>query len=161
MDGKKIRNVAIGVGVVALVIIALSLVSAFLTSVVPILITAVVAFVLGRMSVNMNLLDLVRRGRGQQSAAKPAEKPAAKRAQAPARADDQPAKAAEKPPKQVEVPVLPEADDADFRVKTVDDVLKESRRLEDEISQRNAAYDPTAALEERRRRLLGDQSGEQ
>lgn len=155
MDRKTIRNGAILIGVVALVIIGLSLVSAFITSVVPILITAVVAFILGRMSVRTNLLDLVRQGR--QAASKSTPKPATKPAAKPASAEVVPAEK----PKVVEVPVQPESDDVDFKVKTVEDVLKESRRLEEEISKRNTDYDPTAALEERRRRLLGDQSGEQ
>ena len=159
MDTKTTRNLVILIAVVALVIVGLSVLSSLLTSVVPVVITALVAFVLGRMSANVGLRDVVKRLR--QPASKPAAAPAQKPAKAQAR---QPESAAQTPPKPVEKPVQPAAEadeDIDFKVKSVEDVLAESRRLEDEVAKRNTAYDPTAAIEERRRRLLGDQSGDQ
>ncbi|MCB9450752.1 MAG: hypothetical protein H6672_04900 [Anaerolineaceae bacterium] len=161
MDTKTTRNLVVLIAVVALVVIGLSVLSSLLTSVVPVVITALVAFVLGRMSANVGLRDVIQRLR------KPASKPAEASAQKPAKAKARtPESAVQTPPKQAEKPVQPATEaetdeDIDFKVKTVGDVLAESRRLEDEVAKRNTAYDPTAAIEERRRRLLGDQSGDQ
>lgn len=153
MDATRIRNLAALVGVVALVIIGVIVVGSVVTSIVPVLLTAVIAFILGRLSVNFNLLEWLRQRRANK-ASKPAEKPerAVKQAASPV--------VEKSPRKAVDVPAQPaaEEEEIDFKVKTVDDVLAESRRLEEEVSKRNTGYDPAAALEERRRRLFGDQS---
>jgi hypothetical protein len=158
------RNVIVLAGVAVAALIILGLVSTILNAIVPLTIVAVVAFILGRMSTRMNLFQA-----GMNLASR-----ATKRAEAP--------QAAANPATQQEAPVtekskplpqtrtLPQTDkldetkitlsDEDFKVKSSEDILAESKRLEDEVAKRSATYDPAAALEERKRRLLGDQKDE-
>ena len=53
-----------------------------------------------------------------------------------------------------------EAEITDFEIKSEAEILAEARRREAEIARQSTEYDPAAALEERRRRLLGDQADE-
>jgi hypothetical protein len=45
----------------------------------------------------------------------------------------------------------------DSVIKTEEQLRAESKRIEEEVSKRTAGYDPKAAIEERKKRLLGNQ----
>ena len=163
---QNVRNIIIVAGVVILALVVLGFISNLLSSILPLTIVAVVAFVLGRMSTRMNLMsvagDFVTKrllgsllGGGRSASKKPAKKeqPAAKPVTKPAA-------------QEVAVPVDPApnevtveerlADPVDFEIKTTEQLQAEARRLEEEVAQRNTEYDARAAIEERKRRLLGD-----
>jgi hypothetical protein len=162
MNNLSLRNVLIVIGSVVAALIVLGVISTVLTQIVPLLIVAVAAFILGRLSVNVNLLDATRSAlsRGvsaaSQAAAKPAARPAVQtQAEPTASADADPGKT-------VRLPQTDRLDEARLNVadrepvlKSEEEVLAEARRREEEIAKRSAGYDPSAALEERRRRLLG------
>src|SRR5690242_14725096 len=97
---NTIRNVLIVVAVIAIAYFAIT----FISNIVPILITAVAAFILGRLSVNFDLLNFIRSARAAQvtraattaaaataapvvAAANVAAKPAPAKAAAPAQAE--------------------------------------------------------------------------
>lgn len=162
---NTIRNVLIVVAVIAIAYFAIT----FVSNIVPILITAVAAFVLGRLSVHFNLLDFVRNARSAaqtvQAAATTAAAPViAKVADKPA-----PAKAAVKPtPAPVEQAAERLADepkkdesillDPNFEIKTPEQIEAEARQREQAAKQKASSTSPDAvqaALEERRKRLLG------
>ena len=54
----------------------------------------------------------------------------------------------------------PELLDPNFEIKTPEQIAAESARLEAEASQKAAAMDPKALIEERKKRLLGDKGGQ-
>jgi hypothetical protein len=152
---------------IALVVIGLMAIN-FLTNIVPILITAVAAFVLGRLSVNYDLMGIVRgllkRERPAPQAttvvegtatAKPATtgKPVA----APV---DTALKERQERLKEAEAPRQDALLDTDFKVKTPQEIEAEARLREQELTQKAQAPSPdavAAALEERKKRLLGGQ----
>lgn len=145
---KNIRTILTLVAVVGILIVVVLFLNAIMAAIVPIGITALVAFILGRMSVNFHVLSLLRR--------QPAAARTEQTAPAPEKSAAMPAVTStikEAPPKVA----LPEKDD-DVKVefKTEKDINADAVRLEMEIAKKNATYDPTAALEERRKRLLGD-----
>ncbi len=153
MNDKTIRNILIVVTVVVVALIALGFISTLLTNIVPILIAAVVGFLLGRASVNTNLFDLARSMRVQKPAPttvtveKTAAKPAVKVVETPAQPEQTPAERL--------------ADGADelkeMTVKSGEEIEAEARLREQEIAKRASSPDAVqAALEERRKRLLGD-----
>lgn len=165
---NTIRNILVVVAVIAIAYFAIS----FVSNIVPILITAVAAFVLGRVSVNFDLLGFIRNARAAQAtraaaaattaAAAPvvaavnvAAKPAPAKAAAPAPAAAE--KAAERladEPKPDQSGLL----DPNFEIKTADQIEAEARQREQDAMQKakNASADAVqAALEERRKRLLG------
>lgn len=172
MNNLSLRNVLIVLGALIAGLIILGVISTVLTQIVPLAIVAIVAFVLGRLSVNVNLLDVVRNALSSAATAAttPAEKPAARPAvtkAAPPQKDPL--------PKTDQLPQTDRLDKAksnmidsesepkpleDFVIKSEAEILAEARQREAELSQKKnaAADDVAAALEERRRRLLGDQS---
>lgn len=166
MNNISLRNVLILLGAVIVVLLALGFISTVLNQVIPITLALIVGVVVGRMSVNVNLADVVKdalRRQPKQTAARPEAAQAAASTQAPAQTtpDEQTraeVEAIKRRLADVEAEPQQTAEVTDFKIKTEEEVQAEARRLEDEVARRSAAYDPTAALAERRKRLLGDQS---
>lgn len=175
MNNLSLRNVLIVLGALVVGLIILGVVSTVLTQIVPLAIVAVIAFVLGRMSVNVNLVDVLRNAiTTAATQVMTAEKPAAKPAAKPQVAQAAPQKSAL--PKTSQLPQTDRLDAAktnmidhesearpveDFVIKSEAEILAEAKQREAELSQKNTAADAVnAALEERRRRLLGNQNGE-
>ncbi len=156
----NIRNGLLLIVAVVIAIVVLGFFSTLLSAIVPIGITAIIAFILGRLSVNVNLLDMIRSAR----AAKPAE--AAKAVETSAKETtksapvqkqvDKPAQAAERladEPKDDNILL-----DPNFEIKTPEQIEAEARQREQEAMQKASSGNADAvqaALEERRKRLLG------
>lgn len=167
MNTTTLRNALLVIGAVAIPIVALVVIGTILNVLAPLAITAAIAFVLGRLSVNFNLIEFVKKQREQQKAAaeakvvdqaaavlqktetvsaKPAPKAAEKSAPAAAPAP------AEQP--QTRNDLL----DPTFEIKTPEQIEAEAKRREQELMQKTTTPNPdsvAAALEERRKRLLG------
>lgn len=168
MNNINIRNVLLAIGAIVLVILGMNVLSTFIGAIVPIAITGVVAFILGRVTAGRSMGQLFRtaqtagstvmaaasrmveekppvtvQGKVNAPAAKPVEKAA------PVPADDA-------------TPNLknPELLDPNFEIKTPEQIAAESARLEAEASQKAAQMDPKALIEERKKRLLGNQGGQ-
>jgi hypothetical protein len=161
MNNISLRNVLILLAAVIVVLLGLGFVSTVLNQVIPITLALIVGVVLGRMSVNVNLVSVIKDALRRQptQAAKPeAAKPDTVQASP---LQDEQARAEVEAIKRRIADVEPEpepqaAEVTDFKIKTEEEIQAEARRLEDEVSKRNATYDPAAALAERRKRLLGD-----
>ncbi len=158
----SLRNMLILLAAVIIALLALGFVSTLLNQIIPITIALIVGIVLGRLSINVNLIESLRSAlrRPAQSKAAPSQQAAEQApAEAPAevqvrtRAEAIKARLADQEPQAEE-----KAEITDFTIKTEEEVLAEARRLEEEAAKRAAAYDPAEALAERRRRLLGDQA---
>ena len=116
------------------------------------------------MSVRVNLISMIKDA--LRRPAKSTAKTEAPQSEAAQTQPDETASAEVEAIKQriaeVEEPAAPsepeKAEITDFHIKTEDEILADAKRLEDEVAKRNATYDPAAALEERRRRLLGDKA---
>lgn len=153
MSNINIRNILLVIGAIVVVILGMNILSTLIGSIIPIAITAVIAFILGRLSASRNLLDLARSASASVSTVteKVAEmsKPAAQPASQPVMKEEKPAT----------MPPLknPQLLDPDFEIKTPEEIEAEAKRLESEVSQKTTAYDPKAAIEERKKRLLGNQ----
>ena len=163
---NTIRNILIVVAVIAIAYFAITTVA----QIVPILITAVAAFILGRLSVNFDLLNFIRNARAAQvtraaaaattaaaapvaAAANVAAKPAPAKAAAPAQAEQAAERLADEP--KVDKNILL---DPNFEIKTPDQIEAEARLREQEVMKKATSASPDAvqaALEERRKRLLG------
>lgn len=141
------------IGAIVVVILGMNILSTLIGSIIPIAITAVIAFILGRLSASRNLLDLARSASASVSTVteKVAEmsKPAAQPVSQPVPKEEKPATT---PPLK-----NPQLLDPDFEIKTPEEIEAEARRLEAEVSKKATAYDPKAAIEERKKRLLGSQ----
>lgn len=161
MNNISLRNVLILLGAVIVVLLALGFISTVLNQVIPITLALIVGVVLGRMSVNVNLVDVVKdalRRQPKQAAPKTETTQVAPQEQAKPIADEQAraeVEAIKRRIADVESEPEPQAEVTDFRIKTEEEIQAEARRLEEEVAKRNASYDPAAALEERRKRLLG------
>ncbi len=168
MNNINIRNVLLAIGAIVLVILGMNVLSTFIGAIVPIAITGVVAFILGRVTAGRSMGQLFRtaqtasttvmaaasrmaeqktpvtvQGKVNTPAAKPVEKAA-------------PEPAADATPELKNRELL----DTDFVIKTPEQIAAESSRLEAEASQKAAAIDPKALIEERKKRLLGNQGGQ-
>lgn len=165
------RNALMILGGVTVVLLILGLMSTFVSQLLPVSIALAAGFVLGRVSVRVDIVALLRGQLAQRQTvvAAPAQE-TAKAAATPAKAEAE-VDAAEADSLKSEAEAIkarlsdaeaeaPEAPISDFDIKTEDEVLAQARRLEDEANKKAADYDPSAALEERRRRLLGDQADE-
>jgi len=165
---NTIRNILVVVAVIAIAYVAITLIS----QIVPILITAVAAFILGRLSVHFNLLDFVRNLRTSATtsaavattsaaAAAPviAKTPAKKKAAAtptPAQPVEEAAERLADEPQKDSILL-----DPNFEVKTPDQIEAEARQREQDAMKKAATPNADAvqaALEERRKRLLGNKS---
>jgi hypothetical protein len=153
--------------VVALVVIGLMAIN-FLTNIVPILITAVAAFVLGRLSVNYDLMGVVRGLLNRRQPAPKATSVVAGSATAKPVATSKPAaapvdttlKERQERLKEAEAPKQEVLLDTSFEVKSPEQIEAEARAREQELIQKAQAPSPdavAAALEERKKRLLGGQ----
>ncbi len=168
MNNINIRNVLLAIGAIVLVILGMNILSTFIGAIVPIAITGIVAFILGRITAGRSMGQLFKTAQTASSTVMaaasriaeqktpvtvqgkvnlPAAKPVEKAAPAPAAS---------------ETPNLknPELLDTSFEIKTPEQVAAESQRLEAEASQKAAAMDPKALIEERKKRLLGNQGGQ-
>lgn len=171
MNNSTLRNVLILVGVVVVALIGLGILSTLLTQIVPIGIALLVGFIVGRLSTNAGMVQRITgRNRETTAAATDQQQQATPRQQ---RREPAAAPAAEAPARDVQAEAeaikarladaeekAPAREITDFDIRTEDEVLAEASRLEDEIKKRAATYDPSAALEERRRRLLGGKADE-
>jgi len=160
----SLRNVLLLLAAVIIGLLVLGFVSTLLNQIVPIVIALVVGIVLGRLSVNVNVVELVKdtvRRRPAQAEAKAEPAQTADSAHQPAQASDEQVRAEADAIKKrlgdVEAEPAQGAEITDFKIKTEEELQAEARRLEAEVAKRSAQYDPSAALEERRRRLLGGQ----
>ncbi|MEZ4668756.1 MAG: hypothetical protein R3E39_12665 [Anaerolineae bacterium] len=164
MNNINIRNILLVIVAILAVILGMNVLSTFVGAIIPIIITGIVGFFAGRATANRSMGQLFRSAQNASSTVMAAaskiveEKPPATVTSKAA----PPAPAAEKP---VPKPATPEVKniellDPDFEIKTPDEVEAEARRLEAEVSQKAAAYDPKAALEERKKRLLGDKGNQ-
>jgi hypothetical protein len=158
------RNVLTILGALVLLLLVLGLLSTVLTQIIPIAIALIAGFALGRVTVNRDLFAMLSGAiQSRRAVAAAPVQETTQPAQTVAKADDdsvQTEAAAIKARLSEVEAEAPEAPISDFDIKTEDEVLAQARRLEDEASKKAAEYDPTAALEERRRRLLGDQADE-
>ncbi|MBZ0284786.1 MAG: hypothetical protein K8L97_28880 [Anaerolineae bacterium] len=166
MNTTTLRNALLVVGAVAIPIVALVVIGTILNVLAPLAITAAVAFVLGRLSVNFNLIEFIKKQREQQQAAaeaKTVEKAAAvlqktetvSAKPAPKTAEKAPAAAAPPP---AEPKTRNDLLDPTFEIKTPEQIEAEAKQREQELMQRTvtpSADSVAAALEERRKRLLG------
>ncbi len=168
MNNINIRNVLLAIGAIVLVILGMNILSTLIGSIIPIVITAIIAFIAGRVTAGRSMGHLFRtaqtagstvmaaasrmaeqktpvtvQGKVNAPAAKPVEKAA-------------PAPTAAESPKLKNIELL----DTDFEIKTPEQIASESQRLEAEASQKAATLDPKALIEERKKRLLGNQGGQ-
>ncbi len=158
---NNVRNVLLVIGAILVIILGMNILSTIIGAVIPIVITALAAFLLGRYTANRSLSSLATTARAaapvigkaaqtvidvgtKAVASPPAEAPKTVRVEPPA--------AAQPPLKN------PELLDPNFEVKTPEEIEAEAKRLEQEVSQRAAGYDAKAAIEERKRRLLSGKS---
>ena len=166
MNNINIRNVLLAIGAIVLVILGMNILSTLIGSIIPIAITGIVAFGLGRATANRSMGQLFRTAQTAGStvmsaASRMVEEKAPVTVQG--KVNPPAAKPAEKVVSTVsETPNLknPELLDPDFEIKTPEQVAAESQRLEAEASQKAAALDPKALIEERKKRLLGDKGGQ-
>ncbi len=151
--------VLIGVVVVGIILL-LGFVNTILSAIVPMAIVAVIAFILGRMSVNVNVLGLalsrIRARPDAQAAAAKAEKTEQVAQHAASLTQSRAAERLAEPPAEGK-PATPEEVVLDSFIKTEDQLRAESKRIEEEVARKTAGYDPRAAIEERKKRLLGKQ----
>ena len=162
MKNINAGSVIIVAAVIVVALIILGFVSTLLTNIVPLTIVAIVAYILGRNSHNVDYLQVV----GNFLKRVMASRPQAASASSPVVTTTATVKPAEKPAVEATSVSTPERQKqaetnlADFEVKTEEEILAEARLREEEILKGKPAYDPSAALEERRRRLLGDKTEE-
>jgi hypothetical protein len=160
---NTIRNILIVVAVIAIGYVAVT----FLANIVPILITAVAAFVLGRLSVHFDLLNFIRGLRTSAQTVQAAASTAAAVAPVIAAATSKPAPAKTSAPAVEQAAERladePKVDnsillDPNFEIKTPEQIEAEARLREQDAMKKASASSPDAvqaALEERRKRLLG------
>lgn len=158
---NNVRNVLLVIGAILVIILGMNILSTIIGAVIPIVITALAAFLLGRYTANRSLSSLATTAR---AAAPVIGKAAQTVIEVGTKAA---ASAAAETPKMVQVepptaaqPALknPELLDPNFEVKTPEQIEAEAKRLEQEVSQRTTGYDAKAAIEERKRRLLSGKS---
>jgi len=165
---NTIRNILIVVAVIAIAYFAIT----FISNIVPILITAVAAFILGRLSVHFDLLGFIRNARSAAQTVQAAATTAAAAAPIAAKATAKPAPVKAAPVKAVTAPAEAAAErladepkkdesillDPNFEIKTPEQIEAEARQREQAAKEKAAAASADAvqaALEERRKRLLG------
>jgi hypothetical protein len=161
------RNVLILSAAVVGGLIILGFLTNILNAIVPLTVVAVVAFMLGRMSTHTNLLQAgMNLASRATTKAEPTLKAAAKPVEAAPVQQAAPEASKKELPKTGKLPQTQRLDAAklnitDFEVKSSDQVMADAKKLEDDLAKKNAEYDPAAALEERKKRLLGDKPDQQ
>lgn len=171
MNNINIRNVLLVIGAIVLVILGMNVLSTFIGAIIPIMITAIIAFIAGRVTAGRSMGHLFRTAQTAGStvmaaASRIVEEKAPVTVQG--KVNTPAAKPAEKiekaapTPAATETPNLknPELLDPNFEIKTPEQIAAESSRLEAEASQKAATLDPKALIEERKKRLLGNQGGQ-
>ena len=166
MNNINVRNVLLAIGAIVLVILGMNILSTFIGAIIPIAITGIVAFVLGRVTAGRSMGQLFRTAQTASStvmaaASRMAEQKTPVTVQG--KVNPTAAKPAEKPDSASSaMPELKNREllDPNFEIKTPEQVAAESSRLEAEASQKAAALDPKALIEERKKRLLGNQGGQ-
>jgi hypothetical protein len=168
MNNINIRNVLLAIGAIVLVILGMNILSTLIGAIIPIIITAIVAFLLGRLTAGRSMGQLFRTAQTASStvmaaASRMAEQKTPVTVQGKVNAPAvkpvekvEPAPAASATPELKNVELL----DTNFEIKTPEQIAAESSRLEAEASQKAAALDPKALIEERKKRLLGNQGGQ-
>jgi hypothetical protein len=169
MNNINVRNVLLAIGAIVLVILGMNILSTLIGAIIPIAITGIVAFILGRVTAGRSMGHLFRTAQTAGStvmaaASRMAEQktPVTVQGKVNAPAAKPVEKAAPEPTATNETPNLKNAEllDTDFEIKTPEQIAAESQRLEAEASQKAAALDPKALIEERKKRLLGNQGGQ-
>lgn len=169
MNNINIRNVLLVIGAIVLVVLGMNILSTLVGAIIPIFITGVVAFILGRMTAGRSMGALFRTAQTAGSTVMAAasrmveeKPPVVVQGKVNASAATTPVEQAAPPAAEKAEPQLKNREllDPDFEVKTPEQVAAESKRLEAEASQKAAALDPKALIEERKKRLLGNQGGE-
>ena len=152
MKNLSLRNMLILLGAVIIALLALGFVSTVLNQVIPVTIALIVGLVLGRLSAQVDVLAAIRNALQRDQTEQPAEQP-----QQQANELDSIDSQAEEIKAHLEDKEEPEPipEITDFDIKTEEEVLSAARKREAELADKKSEYDPTAALEERRRRLLG------
>jgi hypothetical protein len=165
---NTIRNILIVVAVIAIAYFAIT----FISNIVPILVTAVAAFVLGRLSVHFDLLGFIRNARSAAQTVQAAATTTAAAAPVIAKAAEKPTPAKAAPAKAAPAAVEKAAErladepqkdesillDPNFEIKTPEQIEAEARQREQAAKEKAATANADAvqaALEERRKRLLG------
>ena len=157
MREMSLRNVLLLLAAMIAVLLVLGFISTLLNQVIPITIALVAGVVLGRLSVKFDLRavlwNLVRRQ-------EPADDKQQRAESQPAGEDEVGRKVEAIKQRIADTESAPQAEPeiTDFKFKSEEEILAETRRREAEIAQQGNEYDPSAALAERRRRLLGDQT---
>ena len=168
MNNINIRNVLLAIGAIVLVILGMNILSTLIGSIIPIIITGVVAFGIGRATAGRSMGQLFRTaqsagGTVMAAASRMAEQKAPVTVQGKVNPPAvKPVEKAVPTPAADATPDLknPELLDTSFEIKTPEQIAAESSRLEAEASQKAAAMDPKALIEERKKRLLGNQGGQ-
>lgn len=170
MKNINIRNILLVIGAIVLVVLGMNILSTLVGAIIPIFITGVVAFILGRVTAGRSMGALFRTAQTAGSTVMAAasrmveEKPPVVvqgKVNAPAAAAPPVEQAAPPPAVKAEPEVKNrELLDEDFEVKTPEQIAAESKRLEAEASQKASTMDAKALIEERKKRLLGNQGGE-
>lgn len=159
----NVRTILIAVAAVIGLLLVLGMLSSVVSALLPLGIALLIGFVVGRSSAGMSLNEMVAKiPIPQRQQTVPADEAQAQ-TEAP-RQKTTPVAPRREQPAEAAAPD-PQADQAaerltDFVIKDAETLSAEARALEERIAARNRDYDPAAALEERRRRLLGDQSNE-
>ena len=162
MKNLSLRNMLILLGAVIIALLALGFVSTLLNQIIPITIALIAGLVLGRLSIRVDLLAAARTSLRRD----PTEQPAADQAEqateepAPIAADLQADADAIKARLEDKEASESTPEITDFEIKTEEEILTEARQREAELASKKADYDPAAALAERRRRLLGEDTAE-
>jgi hypothetical protein len=165
MNNINFRNVLLVIGAIVLVILGMNILSTLIGAIIPIAITGIVAFILGRMTAGRSVGTLFRTA---QTAGSTVMAAASRMAESKppvvvqGKVNSAPAEAAAPPPAAKAEPEVKNREllDEDFEVKTPEQIAAESKRLEAEASQKAATMDAKALIEERKKRLLGNQGGE-
>ena len=168
MNNINIRNVLLAIVAIVLVVLGMNILSTLIGAIIPIAITGIVAFILGRITAGRSMGQLFRTaqtaGNTVMSAASRMveEKPPVTVQGKTTAPVAKPVEKAAPAPVVTETPNLknPELLDPNFEIKTPEQVAAESSRLEAEASQKAAALDPKALIEERKKRLLNNQGGQ-
>lgn len=157
MKDLNLPNLLAAVAIVIVAIIALGFVSTLITSILPLTIVAIIAFILGRMSASANLFNL-----GTTLFKRAGNNITKARAQAKVepKSDSKTATSSEASltERQNRLAEKEEAaPEAGFTLRSEQEVLSAARRREEEIIAKSRQdYDPMTAIEERKKRLLGD-----
>jgi hypothetical protein len=157
MKNLNAGSVILLAAVVIVGLVVLGFLGTLLSNIVPLTIVAVVAFILGRTSHTVNYLEMA--GKLFRRTASPAvvKSVVSQTVSAVSKAAEEAPTPEPERQKQAETNLA----DAEPEIKTEQEILAEARLREEEIRKGTTAYDPTAALEERRRRLLGDKTEEE